>query len=108
MKKIIISILLATILCSCEDDKRVPQETEKNDSRTVLDKSVATSKELFKDVEKGANEISKEISNIPVKKMWNESADAVAEGAEEVGEGIKKAGEEVGSFFKGLKKKISE
>ena len=108
MKKIIISILLATILCSCEGNKSSSQETEKTDSRTALDNSIATSKEIYKDVEKSANEISKEISNIQVKKMWNESTNAIAEGAEEVGEGIKKAGNEVGSFFKDLKKKISE
>ncbi len=108
MKKIIISTLFTIVLCSCGGDKETPQETVKNDSRTILDKSIDTSKELFNDVKKSANEISEEISNVPVKKMWNESTDAVSEGAEEIGDGIKSVSKEVGNFFKDLKKKISE
>ena len=106
MKKLFIFLVVPCALCACYNAEVSIDDTKKSDD--VFQKSADASRDFFNDVKKGANDVSEEISNIPVKKIFKETSDSVSEGASEVGDELKKAGEEVGDFFKKLTKKISD
>ena len=106
MKKFFIFLVVSCILCACDNAEVSKENTKKSDD--IFQKSADASREFFNDVKKGANDVSEEISNIPVKKKFKETSDAISEGAGEVGDKLKKVGGEVGDFFKKWTKKISD
>lgn len=111
MKKTMVSMFAALLLCGCGagvDENKTPEqaraEAASMDS-SALQKRVDACKKFIERKQAQADSLAKEIANIPLQEMLGEKAKSLKAEADKLGASIKNVGAQLDAYVKELKSK---